>query len=103
EFRETGFGSYMDSFPNTSVNVGMLVGYNTIRLMAMEMDSNPPNPKQLAQMTELLEEALEAGAMGLSAGLFTPPGAYAKREDLIALGHVLKRHNAGYFFHLRDE
>lgn len=103
EFRATDFGPYMNSFPDTSVNVGMLVGYNTIRLMVMGMDSGAPNPDQLSEMIELLEEALEAGALGLSVGLFTPPGAYAQREDLVALGMVLKRYNAGYFFHLRDE
>jgi N-acyl-D-amino-acid deacylase len=39
----------------------------------------------------------------MSSGLFTPPGSYAKPEEMIALGHVLKRHNAAYFTHLRDE
>jgi len=39
----------------------------------------------------------------MSSGLFTPPGSYAQRDEMIALGHVLKRHNAGYFTHLRDE
>ena len=39
----------------------------------------------------------------MSSGLFTPPGSYAAPAEMIALGHVLKRHNAGYFTHLRDE
>ncbi len=54
-------------------------------------------------MIALLEEALAAGALGLSSGLFTAPGSYAQPAELIALGHVVKRHNAGYFTHLRDE
>ena len=45
-------------------------------------------------MIALLEEALQAGALGLSSGLFTPPGSYAEPDEMIALGHVLKRHNA---------
>src|SRR5207253_11320386 len=44
-----------------------------------------------------------AGALGLSSGLFTAPGSYAQPAEMIALGHVVKRHNAGYFTHLRDE
>lgn len=102
-FRESTFAEYMDSFPAMSVNAGMLIGYNTMRLMVMGMDSRPPDARELAQLVELLEEGLTAGALGLSAGLFTTPGSYARREDLAALGHVLRRHNAGYFFHLRDE
>ena len=54
-------------------------------------------------MVALLEDALAAGALGMSSGLFTPPGCYAAPAEMIALGHVLKRHNAGYFTHLRDE
>ena len=54
-------------------------------------------------MIALLEEALAAGALGLSSGLFTAPGSYAQPDEMIALCHVLKRHNAGYFTHLRDE
>jgi N-acyl-D-amino-acid deacylase len=103
KFRVTAFGPYMDSFPKTSVNVGMLVGYNTIRLMVMGMDSRPPTARQLSEMIESLEEALAAGALGLSVGLFTPPGAYARQADLVALGQILARYKAGYFFHLRDE
>src|SRR5207302_11129573 len=54
-------------------------------------------------MLVLLEEALAAGALGLSSGLFTAPGSYAQPEEMIALCRMLKRYNAGYFTHLRDE
>ena len=54
-------------------------------------------------MIALLEDGLEAGALGMSSGLFTSPGSYAQPDEMIAFGHVLKKHNAGYFTHLRDE
>ena len=54
-------------------------------------------------MIALLEDGLQAGALGMSSGLFTPPGSYAQPDEMIAFGHVLKRYNAGYFTHLRDE
>jgi N-acyl-D-amino-acid deacylase len=102
-FRETSFPDYLDSFPATTVNAGMLVGHNTLRLMVMGMAERAPSGDEMARMIALLEEALDAGALGLSSGLFTPPGAYAKPAEMITFGHVLKRHNAGYFTHLRDE
>ena len=102
-FRETSFPDYLNTFPATAVNAGMLVGHNTLRLMVMGMAERAPSEAELAQMIALLEDALEAGALGLSSGLFTPPGSYAAPSEMIALGHVLKRHNAGYFTHLRDE
>jgi len=102
-FRELTFPDYLDTFPATAVNAGMLVGHNTLRLMVMGMNPGPPSPDEMRRMIELLEEGLDAGALGLSSGLFTAPGSYAQPDELIALGHVVKRHNAGYFTHLRDE
>jgi len=102
-FRETSFPDYLATFPATSVNVGMLVGHNTLRLMVMGMADRAPSHSELGEMTALLEDALNAGALGMSSGLFTPPGSYATEAEMIALGHVLKRHHAGYFTHLRDE
>jgi N-acyl-D-aspartate/D-glutamate deacylase len=102
-FRETSFPDYLASFPPTAVNAGMLVGHNTLRLMVMGMASRPPDEAELNQMIALADEALAAGALGLSSGLFTAPGSYAQPAEMHALGRVVKRHNGGYFTHLRDE
>jgi len=102
-FRELSFPDYLDTFPKTSVNAGMLVGHNTLRLMVMGMEDRAPTRPELDTMIGLLEQGLRAGALGMSSGLFTPPGSYAVADEMVAFGHVLKRHNAGYFTHLRDE
>src|SRR5262249_35529564 len=102
-FRETGFRDYLDTFPAVSVNAGMLVGHNTLRLMAMGLEDRAPTAAEFALMAELLEEGLAAGALGLSSGLFTPPGSFAAPDQLLALCAVVKRHNGGYFTHIRDE
>jgi N-acyl-D-aspartate/D-glutamate deacylase len=102
-FRETNFADYLASLPATSVNVIPLVGHNTLRLMTMGMENRPPEPAELDHMKRLLEEALAAGALGMSSGLFTAPGSYAKGEEMVELGGVLKRRGARYFTHLRDE
>ena len=103
EFRATSFADYLDTFPATSVNTIMQVGHNTLRLMAMGMEDRAPAADELAAMQGLLAEALEAGALGLSSGLFTAPGTYAKPAEMTALGHVLKRHGGAYSSHVRDE
>jgi N-acyl-D-amino-acid deacylase len=102
-FRERSFCEYLETFPSTAVNAGMLVGHNTLRLMAMGMENRAPTAAEMATMSGLLEEALDAGALGMSSGLFTAPGAYADRSEMIALCNILKRYNAGYFTHIRDE
>jgi N-acyl-D-amino-acid deacylase len=102
-FRETTFTDYLQSFPPTAVNVGMLVGHHTLRLMVMGMENRPASASELARMIELLREALRAGALGMSSGLFTVPGCYAQPGEIVALCQVLAQHHAGYFTHLRDE
>jgi N-acyl-D-amino-acid deacylase len=102
-FREMGFPEYLDTFPAVAVNTGMLVGHNTLRLMVMGLEDRAPLAAELGQMIALLEEGLAAGALGLSSGLFTPPGSFADRSEMLAFGAVLKRRNAAYFTHIRDE
>jgi N-acyl-D-aspartate/D-glutamate deacylase len=85
------------------VNVILLVGHNTLRLMTAEMENRRVTPAELATMERLLEEALVAGAWGMSSGLFTAPGSYADAEEIHALARVLRRHGAAYASHIRDE
>src|ERR1051325_9265952 len=73
-FRETRFPHSLDSFPAVAVNAGMLVGHNTLRLMVMGLEDRAPSAAELDRMCALLEEGLGAGALGLSTGLFPPPG-----------------------------
>src|SRR5581483_12271687 len=102
-FREVSFPDYLDTFPPVAVNAGMLVGHNTLRLMAMGLEDRAPTAAELAQMTALLEEGLGAGALGLSTGLFTPPGSFAAADEIMALCAVVARHKGLYFTHIRDE
>src|SRR4051795_6767768 len=68
-FAETDFGHYMAAWPPIAVNTVMQVGHNTLRLMAMGMDNRPPDYGELKHMQEMLDEALTAGALGMSTGL----------------------------------
>src|SRR5438105_1131849 len=102
-FRETTFPDYLDSFPAVAVNAGMLVGHNTLRLMAMGLEDRAPTAAELDQMCALLDQGLGAGALGLSTGLFTPPGSFAEPAEIMSLCAIVARHKAGYFTHIRDE
>src|ERR1700730_913928 len=102
-FREVRFPEYLDTFPAVAVNTGMLIGHNTLRLMVMGLEDRAARPADLEQMIQLLQEGLFAGALGLSSGLFTPPGSFAEPSEMLAFGAVLKRHKAAYFTHIRDE
>src|SRR5438034_5125150 len=81
-FHETTFAEYVAAFPPTSVNVILQVGHHTLRLMTAGMENRPLTSAEGAAMEQLLEEALRAGAWGLSSGLFTAPGGFADADEI---------------------
>lgn len=83
-------------------NYAPLVGHGTLRIAAMGMEDRPPTAEEQKQMGGLLEEALEAGAFGLSTGLIYPPGLFSKTEEIIELARGLPPH-ALYASHIRGE
>jgi N-acyl-D-aspartate/D-glutamate deacylase len=99
------FGEYLDRLEaaRPAVNVFPLAGHVTLRSAAMGFDYRPPTAEEQAGMEALLEEALQAGAGGMSSGLMTPPSSYADTEELVALARVLRRYDALYFSHIRGE
>ena len=54
-------------------------------------------------MQRLAEEALAAGAFGISSGLEYPPSANASREELAELCRVLAPVRGLYVTHMRNE
>jgi N-acyl-D-amino-acid deacylase len=102
-FEETTFADYAARFPPTSVNVILQVGHNTLRLMTAGLENRPLTPEEMGAMERLLEEALAAGAWGLSSGLFTAPGNFADAGEIHALARVLRRRGGAYSTHVRDE
>jgi len=86
-----------------AINVGSLTGHAALRIAVMGYDNRGPTPAELARMQELLSEAMEAGAFGLSTGLVYPPGCFADTEEIIALCRVASRYNGLYASHIRGE
>ena len=46
---------------------------------------------ELNQMKQLLDEAMQAGAFGMSTGLVYPPGCFASTEEIITLCKVVAK------------
>jgi len=103
KLRETSFAAYVESFPATSVNVAFQVGHNTVRVGVIGLEKRAPTTQEQATMERLVEEALDSGAVAVSSGPFTAPGAFAGPQELEAFAHVAARYGAGYSTHVRDE
>ena len=97
------FGAFLDRMPPLGLNAATLVGHGTVRTAVMGEEVRAPRPDELARMAALVEEAMTAGAFGLSTGLFGPPSGYAETDEVVALARVAARHGGGYHTHMRDE
>ena len=85
------------------VNIAMLAGHGNIRGSVVGYDDRRPAAKDVLEMSRLLRETLNDGAIGLSTGLIYPPGIYSDTEELIALAGVLRDADLIYTSHMRSE
>ena len=99
------FASYLKYMERLgpAVNVASLVGQGTVRAAIMGYSDSKPDPGQIKQMQALVEEAMGAGAFGLSSGLSYAPGSYSSTEELIELTRPVGQASGFYFTHLRNE
>ncbi len=81
------FGEYFSilSARGPALNFATLVGHGNIRASVMGYVDHVPTGEELGRMKALLEEALDAGALGLSTGLIYPPGIYSRPSEIEAL------------------
>ena len=101
----TTLGGYYDRLESDgiSVNVGSYVGATQVRLCVLGYDSRDPVESEMLQMKELVREAMQDGALGLSSALLVPPNTYITTDQLIELASVVKPYGGIYSTHIRSE
>ncbi len=86
-----------------AANFGLFVGHGAVRRHVMGMADRAPTDGELSQMKQLVSDAMRAGALGLSSGLFYAPGSFAETDEVIELAKVAAAYGGVYESHLRDE
>lgn len=84
-------------------NMTFLIGHSMLRAAVMGYENRKATPEELAQMQQLLGQCMKDGAMGVSFGLFYPPGSYADREELIAIAQTVADYGGIATAHIRSE
>jgi N-acyl-D-amino-acid deacylase len=99
------FAEYLAALDNrpAAINAACLVGHSTLRVGTMPELDRPARDSEIAAMGERLQEALDAGAIGLSSGLFYAPASAAPPAEIEALARLLRPAGAVYTTHMRDE
>jgi N-acyl-D-amino-acid deacylase len=72
-------------------------------VQTMEDVGRPATASQIKKMREMVDEALAAGAIGLSTGLYYEPAHAAPTEEVIEICRPLSQRNGIYCTHMRDE
>ena len=105
------YGEYLGSMERLpkGPNVGGMVGHCAVRHHVMgerSLSDEPATTEDITSMAELVDEAMDAGALGFSTSrtlLHTVPdgrpvpGTWATPEELYAFADVLGRHGRGVF------
>ncbi len=84
-------------------NVIHQVPHNAVRQKVMGNANRLPTAAELRKMEDLVAQGMKDGAWGFSTGLYYNPGAFARKEELVALARVAARHGGFYASHIRDE
>jgi N-acyl-D-amino-acid deacylase len=93
----------LDERSRTAINVGTFVGAGGIRNYVIGKDDRPPTPAELERMKQLVAEAMEQGALGLSTSLQYVPDRFASTDEIVELAKVAARYGGVYFTHQRSE
>ncbi len=104
-FQYQTMAAYLAAVTETkpSVNVAALVGHSTLRAGAMDRLDRGATADEIEVMKEKLAASLDAGAIGLSTGLYYKTAGAADMEEVIALAEVMSETGGIYTTHMRDE
>ena len=99
------YGEYLEFMATRGIgiNIAGLVGHGSVRLATMGFEERPPTSDEMRSMKDHIDEAMRAGAFGMSTGLVYPPGCFAATEEIVELAKVVARHHGFYASHIRGE
>ncbi len=86
-----------------AVNVAALMGHTALRMRHMADLRQPATVAERKAMAADMQEAMEAGALGLSSGIFYNEAYAADMDELVAVASVAARNGGVYATHIRDE
>jgi len=85
------------------INLATYVGATQVRRMVLGDQDRAPDPAELKRMRQLVREAMEQGAVGVSTSLQYAPAPYASTGELVALASEAAAYGGVYATHMRSE
>jgi N-acyl-D-amino-acid deacylase len=86
-----------------AINLATFVGAGGIRDYVIGKEDRPATSQELEQMKQLVSQAMEQGALGLSSSLQYVPDRFATTDELVELAKVAAHYGGIYLTHQRSE
>ena len=86
-----------------AVNVAALLGHTALRMRHIADLGRAATFDERVAMAADMQEAMDAGALGLSSGIFYREAYAADQDELVAVASVAARNGGVYATHIRDE
>ena len=86
-----------------TINLGTFVGAGGLREYVIGKDNRPATPAELEQMRQLVAQAMQQGAFGISTALQYVPDVFASTDEIVELAKVARSYGGVYFTHQRSE
>jgi N-acyl-D-amino-acid deacylase len=96
---------YFKHFERTksAINLGTFVGAGGVRNYVMGTVNRPASTSELEQMRQLVAQAMQDGALGISTALEYVPDIFASTDEIVELAKVARQYGGVYFTHQRSE
>jgi N-acyl-D-amino-acid deacylase len=99
----TTLGGFFDFLTRKGIgpNVVSYVGAGQVRASVMGYENRTPTAAEMGKMKELIAQAMQEGAFGLSAGLVYVPNSFDTTAQMIELAKVAASYGGIYSVHMR--
>jgi N-acyl-D-aspartate/D-glutamate deacylase len=101
----TTLGEYFARVERSGIspNVASYVGTGQVRMAVAGNVNRAVTAEELEKEKQLVEQAMQDGAIGISSGLIYPPNSYMSTDELVALAKIAARAGGVYASHIRGE
>lgn len=99
------FSAYMEYMEKQTkaMNVACLIPHGNVYMSAHGFDSDPMNEQELEREIEYVNDAMDAGALGMSFGLMYAPGCYSEKEEIQKLAQEVGEKGGIVAVHMKSE
>ena len=98
-----GYFERLETRSRAAINMASFVGAGGVRDYVIGQDERPATPGDLEKMKQLVAQAMEEGALGLSTSLQYVPDRFASTDEIVELAKVARRYGGIYMTHQRSE